>query len=108
MFKVTKLNVAICNAAREQGAGQRTVIKLIKSGKVNWSDEPTVENMRQAYFIGMLAGGLDLESNDQAERVLNKKPYNKLAKDPSADTYRTPEEQRIFRKPGLFYALKTQ
>jgi hypothetical protein len=86
--------VQVYDAAKAAGETSSSVIALLKSGKVIWSDKASVEPIHTAFMQGGMAGRLDL-TRENACKVLALKGFVIDAKDP--DKRRTFSQQAAYR-----------
>ena len=86
--------VQVYDAAKAAGETSSSVVALLKSGKVIWSDKASVEPVHSAFMQGGMAGRLGLTRED-ACKTLALKGFIIDAKDP--DKRRTFSQQAAYR-----------
>jgi len=95
MYKINTLNTTVFNAARDSGANIRTLVDTLRKANIKWDNKDKVDEIGLAFKLGRIAGYLRLKDADEAERILNLRPWD--AKTPDVDAKRTPEQHKAVR-----------
>lgn len=86
--------VGVYDAAKAQGETSTSMVAFLKSGKIVWNDDASVEPVRVAFMQGGMAGALGV-GRDEAKRILALKGWIKDGED--SDKRRTFGQQAAYR-----------